>query len=286
MSAIDNDPMVSTEWLAANLGSVKLFDGSSHLPTTGRNADEEFLVEHIEGAQRFNIDDIADPDDPLPHTLPSAELFAEKVGALGVGNDDLVVIYDVYGLWSAARPWWMFRAMGFDNVKVLDGGLAKWKAEGRPIVGGPAYAVEPKTFSANFRPELLRSRDQMMANVTSRAEQVVDARAAGRFEGKDPEPRAGMRSGHIPGSRSLPISELIDGESKTLKNASELSKLFDAAGVDPSKPVVSSCGSGVTACVIAIAAYRLGHPNMAVYDGSWTDWGGRQDTPIETGPAA
>lgn len=278
--------IVSTDWLAQHLDDqhLRILDGTYHLPNVPRNADAEFLERHVPGATRFDIDDICDPNDPLPHMVPSPERFAEKVSALGISNDDTVVIYDVYGLQSSARTWWMFRLFGHDRVAVLDGGLPKWLAEDRPLAAGAAKHA-PASFTARFRPELLRSRDDVLKNIADAAEQVADARSAGRFTGAEPEPRAGMRSGHIPGSRSLPITTLIDPATKTMLPADGLRRAFDAAGVDPARPTISSCGSGVTACVIALAAHRLGNSGVAVYDGSWTDWGGRDDTPVETGPA-
>lgn len=280
------DGLVSAAWLAEHLNdpNLKILDGTYHLPTVPRNADSEFEEKHIPGAVRFDIDDVCDPIDPLPHMIPSPERFAEKVAALGISNGDTVIVYDVYGLQSAARTWWMFRLFGHDSVAVLDGGLPAWIAGNHPLATGAAHPTAG-SFTAAFRPELVRSRDDLLANLGTKAEQVVDARAAGRFTGVDPEPRAGMRSGHIPGSRSLPYTTLLDPATKTVLPAAALRAAFDTAGLDLSKPTVASCGSGVTACVIALAAHRLGQSGLAVYDGSWSDWGGRDDTPIDTGPA-
>lgn len=279
--------LVTAAWLAEHLDDprVKVLDGTYHLPTAKRDGNAEFLERHIPGAVRFDIDAVCDPDDPLPHMIPSPALFAEKAGALGISNDDAVVVYDVYGLQSAARTWWMFRLFGHDRVAVLDGGLPAWIGEGRPLAEGPATPT-PATFKTRFRPELVRRREDLLANIGTGAEQVADARSAGRFTGSEPEPRAGMRSGHIPGSRSLPFTELLDPKTKTVLPAEGLRAAFKQAGIDPSKPTVASCGSGVTACVIALAAHRLGHSGVAVYDGSWSEWGGRADTPIDTGPGS
>lgn len=281
------DALVTTAWLADHLDdpNVVVLDGTYHLPTAGRDAETEFPQVHIPGAQRFDIDRVCDPDDPLPHMIPSPETFAAAAAALGISKDTMVVAYDVYGLQSAARTWWMFRLFGHDKVAVLDGGMPKWVAEGRALETGDATPREAGTFVAAFRPELVRSRDDVRAAIGDAGVQIVDARAAGRFTGDEPEPRPGMRSGHIPGSRSLPIGSLLNKDTREVLGADALAARFAAAGVDPAKPTISSCGSGVTACVIALAAHRLGHPDMAVYDGSWSDWGSRDDTPIDTGPA-
>lgn len=281
------DALVSTDWLAAHIDDPKVvvLDGTYHLPTAKRDADAEFPDGHIPGAQRFDIDKVCDPDDPLPHMIPSAETFAQAASALGIDGDTMIVAYDVYGMQSSARTWWMFRLFGHDKVAVLDGGMPKWQAEGRPMETGPAKARSATDFEARFRPDLVKSRDEVLAAVKAGDMQIVDARPAGRFTGDDAEPRPGMRSGHIPGSRSLPVTELVNRDTKTALDSDAVAAKFKAAGLDPSKPTISSCGSGVTACMIALNAHRLGHPGMAVYDGSWSDWGSREDTPVETGPA-
>ena len=281
------DALVTTDWLAAHLDDPKVvvIDGTYHLPTAKRDADAEFPEGHIPGAQRFDIDKVCDLADPLPHMIPSAEAFAKAASALGIDGDTMVVAYDVYGLQSAARTWWMFRLFGHDKVAVLDGGMPKWQAEDRPMETGPAKTRPATDFKATFRPTLVKSRGDVLAAVKAGDMQIVDARPAGRFTGEEPEPRAGMRSGHIPGSRSMPSSEFTDKSTKTMVDTQTLAAKFKAAGIDPSKPTISSCGSGVTACIIALSAFRLGHPGMAVYDGSWSDWGSRQDTPVDTGPA-
>lgn len=265
--------LVATEWLAANLGTVTVLDGSHHLPTAGRNAAAEFLERHIPGARFFDIDAVADKSSDLPHMLPDPGTFALAMAAMGITAEDRIVVYDTVGTTGAARVWWTFRAMGHRDVRVLDGGLPKWLVEGRPVTAG--YEVRP-------RPELVRSREDMLANIGSGAEQVVDARSAGRFAATEPEPRPGMRGGHIPGSLNLPYPGMLDDTSRTFRDPAALRAAFESAGVDLGGPIVTTCGSGVTAAVLALGLHELGREDVAVYDGSWSEWGSRRDTPVES----
>src|SRR6516164_3508004 len=280
------EALVSTEWLAAHLGDphIRIVDASFKLPGIVPTARADYDSGHIPGSVFFDIDDIAEPGTSLPHMIPSPELFAQKIGALGIGDDDRVVVYDSNGLSSAGRAWWMLRMFGHPNVALLDGGLAKWCAEGRPL-DTAVPTPQPRHFTARFDPSLVRSRRAMLENLATPSEQVVDARAAGRFDGTAPEPRPGMRSGHIPGSRNVPYELVTDPRTRQLKSADELTKLFRDAGVALDRPIVTSCGSGVTACALAFALHLIGHPGAAVYDGSWSEWGLPGDTPVETGRA-
>jgi thiosulfate/3-mercaptopyruvate sulfurtransferase len=274
--------LVTTDWLGAHLRDpyLRVVDGTWHMPQLERDPRAEFAQAHIPGAVFFDIDAIADHATTLPHMLPSAQELAAAVGALGIGSNDRVVVYDVRGVVSAARVWWTFRAFGHDAVAVLDGGLRKWQAENRPVESGePKPPARP--FTARLRPELVRDVEAMRANVASRAAQVLDARSRGRFAGTEPEPRAGLRGGHIPGSLNLPYETLYRPDG-TLKPPDELSAAMTSAAVDLGRPIVTTCGSGVTASVLALALFQLGRPDVAVYDGSWSEWGARTDTPIET----
>ena len=274
--------LVTTEWLAQNLGKrdVRIVDGSWHMPQLKRDARAEFGQAHIPGAVFFDIDAISDHTTSLPHMLPRASDFAKSVGQLGIGSRDRVIVYDTRGVASAARVWWTFRAFGHDKVFVLDGGLPRWRAEGRATESGTP-APKPRAFAARLRRSLVRDLAGMRQNLTTRKAQVLDARSRGRFAGTEPEPRAGLRGGHIPGSFNLPYDELYQKDGTFLPADAIRSKL-EGAGIDLAKPVITSCGSGVTASVLALGFHVIGRPDVAVYDGSWTEWGGREDTPIET----
>lgn len=277
------EALVSTEWLAQHLDDpeVGIIDASSNLPPENRDFQAEYLEAHIPGAVRFNIDDICDKTNPLPHMIPNAEDFAAKVGALGMGNGFRIVAYDSGSMMASCRAWWMFRLFGYDDVAVLSGGFAKWQKENRPVEAGDVATVA-RTLSVKFRPELVRSLDQMQANLTSGDEQVLDARSPGRFHGTEPEGRAGLRSGHIPRSSCVYFPRLIDTETGEFLPADGLKAAFEDCGVNLDQPAVGTCGSGVSACVLTLGLHLLGHEDYAVYDGSWTEWGGHTDTPVET----
>lgn len=282
------EALVSTEWLAAHLSDphVRVLDSSYKQPGIAPTARQDYDAGHIPGAVFFDIDDVAMPGTSLPHMIPSAERFAAKMAECGIGDDDRVIVYDTNGLSSAGRAWWMLRLFGHDNVALLDGGVPRWMAEGQPLETS-APVIPPRRFTARFDPALVRDKQALLADLAlPRArEQVVDARAAGRFEGTDEETWPGRRRGHIPGSRNLPFDLVTDPATRRLKSAEELRWLFDAAGVSLDRPVVTSCGSGVTACAVAFALHLIGHPGAAVYDGSWSEWGLPDGPPIETGPA-
>jgi thiosulfate/3-mercaptopyruvate sulfurtransferase len=280
-------PVVTTSWLAARLGSpgLRVIDGSWYLPGSGRDAAAEYLAGHIPGALFFDLDASSDPGTSLPHMLPSPEAFAARMSALGIANSDQLVVYDGSGVnLSAARVWWTFRVFGHQAVAVLDGGLGKWTAEHRPLESGEVR-LPPTRFVASFNSGLVRSLAAMRANLERRREQVVDMRSAGRFAGEAPEPRPGLRPGHIPGSRNLPFTELV-GPGGTILPEDELRRRIQAAGIDLSQPIVATCGSGTTACTLLLSLELLGHRDAALYDGSWTEWGGQLDTPVERGPPA
>jgi thiosulfate/3-mercaptopyruvate sulfurtransferase len=278
------NPLVDTDWLADHLGdpSVKVLDATWRMPSDPADPKADFEAVHIPGARFFPIDEIADRTTDLPHMAPPAAQFAEQVGALGIGDGDTIVIYDQQGLFSAARAWWTFRLFGAEEVYVLDGGLPKWRAEGRPLESGPAPKPVAATFTPQMHPELVRDVEDVRAGLEHKA-QVLDARPAARFRGEAAEPRAGLRSGHMPGALNLPFGELIEGG--RLKSPEEIQALVEAAGVDLGRAVTTTCGSGLTAAILALALARLGRWDTPVYDGSWTEWGGRSDTPVVSGDA-
>jgi thiosulfate/3-mercaptopyruvate sulfurtransferase len=275
--------LVSTDWLRRHLAdpNVVVLDGSYYLANARRDAEAEFLAGHVPGAQRFDIDAVSDKSNPLPHMLPSPEQFAAQVGALGVGDGMTIVLYDGIGLYGAARVWWTFRVFGSDKVCVLDGGMPKWKAEDLPLESGPAKSRAPKTFTPKFNRALVASIDDVQKVLLDKTAQVVDARAADRFRGEAPEPRAGLRGGHMPGSFNVPFGAVLqDGR---LAAPDQIAAAFGKAGVDLDKPVVTSCGSGVTASILSFAIDALGKQPSRVYDGSWSEWGARPDTPVVKG---
>ncbi|HYH94494.1 3-mercaptopyruvate sulfurtransferase [Hyalangium sp.] len=281
---MSKDPLVSTAWLYERLSApdIQIVDASWYMPSEARDPQREYERAHIPGAVFFDIDEIADTDSGLPHMLPSPAKFASRVQAMGLGDGSTIVVYDGGGL-RAARTWWAFRAMGHENVVVLDGGLSKWIAEGRPVEDLPPSPQE-RHFTPRYSADLVRDKAQVLRAIESGREQLVDARPAARFTAEAPEPREGLRGGHMPGARNVPSSTVIAPDG-TLLPADKLKAVFEAAGVELDKPIVTTCGSGVTASILALALARLGRPRVAVYDGSWTEWGGLPDTPVVTGPA-
>ena len=259
-----------------------IIDATWYMPDEGKNAREEYLAEHIPGAIFFDIDEIADTNSPLPHMLPPPEKFSSRMRKMGIGDGQRIVVYDRHGMFSAPRVWWMFRVMGADEVSVLNGGLPKWKHEARPLMMGEPTARTPRHFTSRRNLDLVRDVDDMKSVIHDKSADIVDARSAERFAGTVPEPREGLRAGHIPGAQNVPYGQLLNADG-TLKSTEELNAIFAAAGVDPHKPVVTSCGSGITACVLALALAETGHRRTSVYDGSWTEWGADPSLPIETG---
>lgn len=269
--------LISTKVLGDRLGSGKLhvLDCSWHMPSAGRDAKAEFAQAHIPDAAFFDIDAVSDRSSPFPHMLPSAEEMEAAMATIGIAQDDDIVVYDTEGIFSAPRVWWMLRVFGHKNVWVLDGGLLKWKAEGRKLEAKtPATRPAPTSpWKADFNPALVRSKQQVQKNIKSKHELLLDARSPGRFEGKEPEPRAGLKSGHIEGSRNIFFKDLLSAPHQTLKSRQVLQAYLSAQGIDPSQPIAATCGSGVTACIVALALHEAGNPNVAIYDGAWAEWG-------------
>jgi thiosulfate/3-mercaptopyruvate sulfurtransferase len=274
--------LVSTEWLAAHLGAVRVVDASWYMPGEKRAPAKEFEAGHIPGAVFFDIDAISDHATDLPHMLPAAGAFTAAVGALGIGNAQSVIVYDGSGIFSAPRVWWMLKAMGHADVKVLDGGLPKWLREGRALESGAAMPAA-KPFTANPQPRMIRGFDDVMGIVRDQSARMVDARSAGRYTGAEPEPRAGVRGGHMPGAANLHFRSLLTADG-TFKSPVALRSEFEQAGVDIAKPIVTTCGTGVTAAILMLALEEIGASDVALYDGSWTEWGSRPEAPVLTGP--
>ena len=275
--------LVTTDWLASRLGApdIVILDASWHMPATKRSPAAEFEAKRIPGAQFFDIDGTSDPGTSLPHMLPSPAKFASDVKKLGVGDGKMVVCYDTSGLFSAARCWWMFKVFGHDDVAVLDGGLPKWEREGRQLESGSATKPHERHFTPRFRASMVRNLADVAKALAAKTAQVADARSGTRFRGEEAEPRPGVRAGHMPGACNVHYAALLRQDG-TLKDTPALRDVFTGAGIDLARPVITSCGSGVTAAILSLALTELGTRDHALYDGSWTEWGG-SDQPVATG---
>lgn len=284
---MSDDPktLVSTEWLAAHLNDpdLRILDASMYLPGVDRDARAEYDAAHVPGARFFDIDDVSDNRSDLPHMAPPVEKFMSRLRAMGVGDGHQVVVYDGAGLFSAARVWWLFRLMGQTNIAVLDGGFPKWQAEGRPTEDLPPV-IKDRHMTVRFQNHLVRDVTQVSRASKLANAQIVDARSAARFAGTAPEPREGLRAGHIPGSRNVPYSDLLNDD-QTMKSPAEARAVFTAAGVTLEQPIITTCGSGVTAAILALALERIGFDAWSLYDGSWTEWGMFPTVPVATGEA-
>ena len=279
----DPKTLVSTEWLAAHIKDpdLRILDGSWYLPAQNRDAKAEYDANHIPGARFFDIDEIADHRSDLPHMAPPIEKFMSRMRAMGVGDGHQIVVYDGAGLTSAARVWWLFRLMGQENIAVLDGGLPKWKVEGRELEDLPPV-VRDRHMTVRRLNHLVRDVTQVSAAAKLSDHEIIDARSAARFTGVEQEPREGLRSGHIPGSRNVPFGLLLTSNG-TMKSPEDCRAVFEAAGVDLSKPAITSCGSGVTAAILSLAFERMGKKDHSLYDGSWVEWGAFPTLPVATG---
>jgi thiosulfate/3-mercaptopyruvate sulfurtransferase len=285
MAMDDPKTLVSTDWLAAHFKDpdLRILDGTMFMASEGRSGRAEYDTAHIPGARFFDIDDISDARSELPHMAPPVEKFMSKLRAMGVGDGHQVVVYDAKGLFSAARVWWLFRLMGQDNIAVLDGGFPKWQAEGRAIEDMPPI-IRDRHMTVRRQNQMIKDVTQVAAAAKLGDYEILDARSAARFRGEAPEPRAGLRAGHIPGSKNVPYTDLLKAD-MTMKDPNALRAVFAAAGVDMTKPVITSCGSGVTAAIINLALERIGKTDHALYDGSWTEWGAFPTLPVATGEA-
>ncbi len=285
MAHDDPKTLVSTQWVADNLKNpdLRIFDGSWHMASEDRDPRAEFSAEHIPGARFFDIEDVSDSRSAMPHMAPPVEKFMSRMRALGVGDGHQVVVYDTKGLFSAARVWWLFRLMGQTNIAVMDGGLPKWKAEGRPLTDEPTL-IRDRHMTVVERPDYVKDVTQVAHAAKLGDYEIIDARSAERFRGDAPEPRPGLRAGHIPGSKNVPFTTLLNAD-KTMKSPDDIRAIFEAAGVDLSKPAITSCGSGITATVLSLALERIGKTDHSMYDGSWTEWGQFPTLNVATGDA-